>query len=36
MLYNSQMFKGVSPVSVNAKNERWEVALKVDFESARV
>lgn len=29
MLYNSQMFKGVSPVSVNAKNERWEVALKL-------
>lgn len=29
MLYNSQMFKGVPPVSVNAKNERWEVALKL-------
>ena len=29
MLYNSQMFKGVSPVSVNAKNERWEMALKL-------
>ena len=29
MLYNSQMFKGVSPVSVNVKNERWEVTLKL-------
>ena len=29
MLYNSQMFKGVPPVSINAKNERWEVALKL-------
>ena len=29
MLYNSQMFKGVPPVSVNAKNERWEVTLKL-------
>ena len=29
MLYNSQMFKGVPPVSVNVKNERWEVALKL-------
>jgi len=29
MLYNSQMFKGVPPVSINAKNEKWEVALKL-------
>ena len=29
MLYNSQMFKGVPPVSINAKNESWEVALKL-------
>ena len=29
MLYNSQMFKGVPPVSINAKNERWEIALKL-------
>ena len=31
MLYNSQMFKGVPPVSINAKNEKWEVALKLIF-----
>lgn len=29
MLYNPQMFKGVPPVSINAKNEKWEVALKL-------
>ena len=29
MLYNSQMFKGVPPVSINAKNEKWEVTLKL-------
>lgn len=29
MLYNSQMFKGVPPVSVDAKNENWKVALKM-------
>ncbi|WP_286334669.1 SusC/RagA family TonB-linked outer membrane protein [Bacteroides caecimuris] len=29
MLYNSQMFKGVPPVSINVKNEKWEVALKL-------
>lgn len=29
MLYNSQMFKGVPPVSINAKNEKWEIALKL-------
>lgn len=29
MLYNSQMFKGVPPVSINAKNERWDVTLKL-------
>lgn len=28
MLYNSQMFKGVPPVSIDAKNEKWEVTLK--------
>ena len=34
MLYNSQMFKGVPPVSINAKNEKWEVSRsKVDFKS---
>lgn len=29
MLYNSRMFKGVPPVSINAKNEKWEVTLKL-------
>lgn len=29
MLYNSQMFKGVQPVSVNVKNQQWELALKL-------
>ena len=29
MLYNSQMFKGVPPVSIDAKNEKWEIALKL-------
>lgn len=29
MLYNSQMFKGVPPVSIDAKNERWDVTLKL-------
>lgn len=29
MLYNSQMFKGTPPVSIDAKNEKWEVALKL-------
>ena len=29
MLYNSQMFKGVPPVSINVKNEKWEIALKL-------
>lgn len=29
MLYNSQMFKGVPPVSIDAKNERWETVLKL-------
>ena len=29
MLYNSQMFKGVPPVSINVKNERWDVTLKL-------
>lgn len=29
LLYNSQMFKGVPHVSVNVKNEKWELALKL-------
>lgn len=29
LLYNSQMFKGVPPVSIEAYNEKWEVALKL-------
>lgn len=29
MLYNSQMFKGVPPVSIDTKNERWETVLKL-------
>lgn len=29
MLYNSQMFKGVQPVSVNVKNQQWELTLKL-------
>ena len=29
MLYNSQMFKGAPTVSINAKNERWDVTLKL-------
>lgn len=29
MLYNSQMFKDVPPVSINVKNERWDAALKL-------
>ena len=29
MFYNSQMFKGVPPVSIDAKNEKWEIALKL-------
>lgn len=29
MLYNSQMFKGVPPISIDAKNERWDIALKL-------
>lgn len=29
MLYNSQMFKGVPKVSIDAKNEKWEVVLKL-------
>ncbi|WP_294469803.1 SusC/RagA family TonB-linked outer membrane protein [uncultured Bacteroides sp.] len=29
LLYNSQMFKGVPPVSIETYNEKWEVALKL-------
>ncbi|EJW95309.1 protein containing Secretin/TonB, short, partial [gut metagenome] len=29
MLYNSQMFKGVQSVSVNVKNQQWELVLKL-------
>ena len=29
LLYNSQMFKGAAHVSVNVKNEKWKLALKL-------